>query len=407
MPAADRPIRLRVVPTGDSHRVTTLELFFDLVFVFAFTQVTALMAHDPTILGLTRGFVLLALLWWAWCSYAWLGNQAQADEGVVRPTMIAAMAAMFIVALTIPEAFDDRAGGVFAPVALALSYVAVRWGHLTCYFVAARDDNGLRRQLMVTAVPVSAAGALLVTGAVLGPPYQSALWALALLVDYSGIWLAGTSGWRLPSPGHFAERHGLIFIVALGESLVALGVGVEQHPVSSAVIGACLLGVLLTAGLWWLYFDVVAHVAELTLAETVGQGRARLARDSYTYLHFPIVMSVIFIALGLKKVLEMVADTSHYAIGDPLSVVPLVALYGGIAVHLLGHVAFRRRNTGTWNPHRTVTAFGILLLVPVAGRLPALGALGMVTAVVSLLVSYEVLRFREARHEVRQHPHQA
>jgi len=299
----------RVRPTDESHRVTTLELFFDLVFVFAFTQVTALMAEDPTVVGALRGLVLLALLWWAWCSYAWLGNQAHADEGLVRATVVIAAAAMFVVALAIPESFADRDGGLFAPFVLAACYAVVRLLHLACYLVAAGDDAGLRRQLLLTAVPVVAATGLLVLGGAAGPPYQAVLWAAALLVDYTGIWITGTSGWRLPSPVHFAERHGLIVIVALGESLVALGVGVDKMPLSLAVVTAAVLGVAIAVSMWWLYFDVVAHVAEGVLSRTQGEARSRLARDSYTYLHFPIVASIIFLALGLKKVLEYVSDT--------------------------------------------------------------------------------------------------
>jgi low temperature requirement protein LtrA len=387
--------------TDEGHRVTTLELFFDVVFVFAFTQVTQLMADDPTGRGVVRGLVLLLLLWFAWCSYAWLGNTVRADDGVVRATLFVAMVAMFVVALTIPEAFDDLPGGLFAPFVLAGCYAVVRLAHLACYLVAARGDAELTRQLLLTLIPVTAAVCLLVAGGILGPPQQTLLWGLALVVDYGGVWLAGTSGWRLRSAVHFAERHGLIFIVALGESLVAIGVAVAEQPVSVPVLVGAWLGITVAAALWWLYFDVVAPVAERVLHGLSGQARSRLARDSYTYLHLPIVISVIFIALGLKKVLEYVSDTEHHTLADPLELVPLLALYGGVAVHLLGHVAFRRRNIGTWNPHRTATAILLLALIPLAWRLPALAALAVVAVVLAALVGYEALRFREARDRVR------
>ncbi len=391
----------RVLAAGPDHRVTTLELFFDLVFVFAFTQVTQLMADHPTPVGVLRGLALLALLWWAWCSYAWLGNQVHADEGLARLTIIIAMAAMFVLALTIPEAFEDMPGGLFAPFVFAACYAVVRLAHLGCYLIAAREDAGLRRQLLLTAIPVTAAAGLLVVGAALGPPVQTVLWALALLVDYAGVWLAGSSGWRLPSPGHFAERFGLIVIVALGESLVAIGVGVADEPVSYAVIAASVLGMVVAVSLWWLYFDVVARVAERVLESRQGEERSRLARDSYTYLHFPIVSSIIFVALGLKKVMEYVSDEEHHDLSDPLVGVPMVALFAGVAVYLLGHVAFRRRNVGSWNPHRTLTAALLLVLIPVAMRIPALAALALLAAALAALVTYEVLRFRQPRAQVR------
>ena len=205
-------------------------------------------------------------------------------------------------------------------------------------------------------------------------------------------------------PRHFAERYGLILIVAIGESLVALGVGVADEALTVAVLVGAVLGVMVSAALWWLYFDVVAHVAEGVLGSTEGQERSRLARDSYTYLHFPLVASVIFIALGLKKTLEYVADTDDHALSDPLTGVPAVSLYAGVAVYLLAHVAFRWRNIHTWNPHRTITAALLLLMMPVAWQLPALASLGVVAGTLALLVVYEVLRFSAARDAVR-HQH--
>lgn len=387
--------------SDETHRVTTLELFFDLVFVFAFTQVTQLMADDPTATGALHGFVLFALLWWAWCSFAWLGNQAHADEGVVRATIIVAMAAMFVVALAIPESFADLPGGLPAPLVFAGCYAVVRLAHLGCYLVAAGADRALRRQVLATVAPVTLAVALLVAGGLGGPPAQPALWAVALLVDYLGIWLAGTDGWRVHSPGHFAERFGLIVLVALGESLVAVGVGVAEQPVSAVVIVGAVLGICIAVCLWWLYFDVVAHVAQEVLTKAQGAARSRLARDAFTYLHFPIVGSILFIALGLKKVLAAVSDETHHGLADPLTGLPLIALFGGIALYLLGHVAFRRRNVGTWNPHRTIAAAVLVLLVPVAWWMPAIASLALAAGVLLALVGYEVWRFGAPRAAVR------
>ncbi|MBC8091228.1 MAG: low temperature requirement protein A, partial [Pseudonocardia sp.] len=292
------------------------------------------MADDATAQGALRGIVLLALLWWAWCSYAWLGNEARADRGIVAGTVIVAMAAMFLVALSIPESFADRAGGWNAPLVLAACYAAVRFAHLICYYIAAAGNTALRRQLLLTALPVVPATALLVVGGLVGPPWQTLLWALALLVDYGGIAAVGVSGWQLRSPGHFAERHGLIVIIAIGESLVALGVGVAQQPISGPVAGGAVLGVVTACCLWWLYFRRVSDLAEHALAAQDGTARGRLGRDTYSYLHFPVVASVIFIALGLKKVLEYVSDTEAHDLADPLTGMPIIALFGGLAVYL-------------------------------------------------------------------------
>jgi low temperature requirement protein LtrA len=357
---------LRFVPTREGHTVTTLELFFDLVFVFAITQVTAFMADDIGVRGLLRGLVLMALLWWAWCSYAWLGNQARADEGVVRLGMIVAMGALFLVALCIPEAWGDRAGGISAPVLLAVCLAVVRLGHLTVYSVAAGPDAALRRQLRRTGVPVCAAAVLLVVGAVIGGPAQTALWATALVVDYVGVYVTATD-WRLPAPGHFAERYGLIIIIAL----------------------------------WWAYFDVVAPVAERVLARAPVERRAGLARDSYTYLHFPMMVGIIYLALGLKKVSEYVGDTEHHSLSDPLAPIPLWAMFGGVAVYLLGHLGFRLRNIGSLNRPRAV-AVVVLLLAPLALlRVPALASLAVLAALLVVLIAFEVVHYAEARAKVR------
>jgi low temperature requirement protein LtrA len=395
--------RVLVRPTSEGHGVTTLELFFDLVFVFAITQVTTFMASDLSWRAALRGMVLLALLWWAWCSYAWLGNQAKADEGLIRASLITAMGALLVVALTIPEAWADSGGGLSAPVVLAASLGLVRLGHLAVFAVAAAGDTGLRRQLARTAVPVLVAAVLLVVGAVIGGRPQTALWALALVIDYSGVYFAGTD-WRLPSARHFAERHGLIILIALGESIVSIGVGVGGLPITLPVILAALLGLAVSVALWWAYFDVVAPVAERTLASLSGTQRTRLARDSYTYLHFPMVAGIVYLALGLKKVTEYVADTEHHALSDPLAAGPLWAMYGGVACYLLAHLAFRQRNIGSINRPRLSVALVLLAAPLVVGGLPALAALALLTAVLIALIAFEVIRYAEARDAIRHGP---
>ena len=390
----------RIVPTDEGHGVTTLELFFDLVFVFAITQITAFMASDLGIRGCLRGLVLLSLLWFAWCSYSWLGNQAHADEGILRGAYHLAMTAMFVVALAIPEAWGDEGGGISAPILLAVGLAVVRATHLGVYVVAAAGDAGLRRQVAKAAVPVGLSAALLLVGAVLGGPAQTALWAVALVVDYSGIYFSGAD-WRLPAPGHFAERYGLIVLIALGESLIAVGVGVGHLPVTVPIVVGALLGMVVSVALWWAYFDVVAPVAERVLRKREGIERVRLARDSYTYLHFPMVGGVIYLALGLKKVAQYVGDEHHHALTDPLPKTALWALYAGVAAYLLGHLAFRMRNIGSINRPRAAVAVLLLLAPPALGRMPALGALAVLAGVLVALIAFEVVRYAEARAAVR------
>jgi low temperature requirement protein LtrA len=401
MRAVSTPRHARIEPVSEDAKVTPIELFFDLVFVFSLTQVTALMASDLTPHGVLRGMLVLALLWWCWVGYAWLGNVVRADEGIGRVAMFGAMAAMLVLALSIPESFQDLPGGLSGPVVVAVGYFAVRILHLTIFWLASRDDVGLRRQLLRFMPSVLGSTALLLVASQLDGPAQTVTWAATILTDYVGTILGGASGWRLYSAAHFAERHGLILIVALGESIVAIGVGVAAVPISGPVVLASTLGLTLAACLWWAYFDVVALVAERVLRRSEGEERARLARDSYSYLHLPMVAGIVLLALGLKKVLEYVGGEGTHDPSDPLELAPLAALYGGVAVYLLAHVAFRLRNVHTVNVQRVIVALGLLALLPVAAQLPSLGSLGLLVAVMVGLIAFEAFRFADIRERVR------
>ncbi|MBX7252015.1 MAG: low temperature requirement protein A [Candidatus Promineofilum sp.] len=277
----EMPSAADVAAEDGERKVTSLELFFDLVFVFAITQVTAKMAAEPVWGGLVRGLLIVSLLWWAWVAYAWLTNTVDADEGGTRILVFAAMGAMFVVALTIPNAFGSDA------LLFALAYGAVRLLHIFLYERGAHDE-GVEAAVKRLAPGVLLAMGLLIAASQFDGAVQGALWVAAVAVDYVGVVLAGTEGWKV-SAGHFAERHGLIIIIALGESIVAIGVGVSGLPLDAGLIGASLLGLAVTCCLWWAYFDVVALVAERKLRQATGRDRAALARDSYSLLHLPMI----------------------------------------------------------------------------------------------------------------------
>jgi low temperature requirement protein LtrA len=368
-------------------RVTPLELFFDLVFVLALTQCTALMADQPTWEGLAKGMLVLAVMWWAWVGYAWLTSVIEPEEGAVRLVMFAAMAGLLIVALCVPGAFTDEA------LLFAGAYGVVRIAHLALFFLTCRDDPLLRRAVFTgLTVSTGVAIGLLVLASFLDGIPQGAVWALAIAIDMGGPLFHGQDGWRLV-PGHFAERHGLIIIIALGESIVAIGIGAEGNVTAGVVIGASL-GVMVAAAMWWLYFDVVALAAERRLADAApGRERNTMARDPFSSLHLPMVAGIVLLALGLKKTLEHVED--------PLKLVPAVALLGGTALYLVAHVAFRYRNVHSFNRHRAITAVLLVALIPVAVEVPALATVGAVAAILTLLIAYEVRRYAEARDRLR------
>ena len=396
-------VRQRVRAVSEDASVTPLELFFDLVFVYALTQVTALMAADPTAEGVLHGMIVLALFWWCWVGYSWLGNTVQADEGLTRGTFFFVMAVMFVASLAIPESFDDLSGGLDAPVVLAACYALVRLAHVGLYVLAAEGDSGLARQLAMFAPVMLVSISLVLAGALAGGSWQVGLWIAALAVDYGGTQAIGASGWRLRSAGHFSERHGLIVIVALGESIVAIGVGVTGLPISTPIVIASTLGIALAAALWWAYFDVVARVGEHVLANARGERRARLARDSYSYLHLPMVAGIVIAALGLKKVLGYVGGEEGHDWAYVMHGVPVYALHGGVALYLLAHVCFRLRNVGTLNRQRLVAAVLLLALIPAGERVGALMDLLLVTGITAALISYEALRHGDIRDRVRHH----
>ena len=387
MSTATRAPRLTPV-FRQGERVTPLELFFDLVFVLALTQCTALMAAEPTWEGLAKALLILGVLWWSWTGYAWLTSVVDPEEGVVRLVMFTAMAAFLVAALSVPEAFDSL-GLLFA-----MAYGVVRVSHIALFMLASRDDPRLRQSVIGLAGGTAVGVGLLATASFFDGALQGALWGLALLLDMAEPYFFGAEGWKLV-PGHFAERHGLIVIIALGESIVAIGVGAEIG-IDAGVVAAAVLGIAVTAALWWLYFDVVALVSQRRLEQApAGRVRNELARDTYSYLHFPMVAGIVLLALGLKKTLGDV--------GEPLGTVPAVAMLGGTALYLLAHIAMRWRNIHTLNRQRLFCAALLVALVPAAVELPALATLGIVVAVLVTLIAYETRLYGEGRQRVR-HP---
>ena len=367
--------------------VTPLELFFDLVFVLAFTQCTALMADEPTWAGLAKGMLVLGVLWWAWVGYAWLTSVVDPEEDAVRLTIFVAMAALLIVGLCVPQAFGDAA------LILACAYAVVRIAHIALFLLASRDEPNLRSSVVGLAISTAIASSLLVGASFADGTLQGGLWALALVLDVAGPYFFGAAGWKLV-PHHFAERHGLIMIIALGESIVAVGVGAE-HGVDAGVAVASIVGTAVAAALWWLYFDVVALVAERRLADAEpGREQNEMARDSYSILHLPMVAGIVLVALGMKKTLGHVEE--------PLKLVPAAALLGGAAMYLLAHVAFRYRHIHTLNTRRLAAAILLVAFIAVAVEVAALITITVLALALAILIVIETRSYGEARHRTRE-----
>ena len=388
-PQASSRRRLSAAARRDG-RVSPLELFFDLVFVLALTQCTALMADVPTVEGVAQAMLVLSALWWSWVGFAWLTSVVDPEVAVVRVVVFVAMAGFLVAALCVPGAFGRAA------LAFALAYAVVRAAHIVLFVLASDEDAALRRSVLGLSASTTIGTTLLLTAAATDDRTQALLWVTALVIDCGGPLIFGADGWKL-HPEHFSDRHGLIVIIALGESVVAVGSGVrpgEGGRVDGSVLLAGVVATALVVALWWLYFDVVALAAAQRLERARDGERNRLARDSYSYLHLPMIAGIVLVALGLKKTLGDV--------GVPLAGVPAAALLGGPALYLLAHVAFRLRNVRTLSRQRLVVAVVLLALVPAAREVPALGAVTGVTALLVGLISYEAVRFAPQRARLRQ-----
>jgi low temperature requirement protein LtrA len=367
-------------------RVTPLELFFDLVFVLAITECTTLMAHHPTWSGMGQGLLVLGVLWWAWASYAWLTSVIDPEAGPVRLAFFAAMASMLIAAICVPEAFGDLA------LAFALAIGVFRVAHIALFTIASADNPKLRRSIIGLGVSTAIAITILATASAFDGLPQAGLWVLALVLDFGGPYVFGEEGWQLV-PGHFAERHGLIIIIALGESVVEIGTGAAGH-LDFGIGVAAVLGVGIAAALWWVYFDVVALVSARRLADAEpGPIQNTLARDSYSYIHVFLVAGIVLTAFGLEEVLAHTDAHLHWETA--------VGLCGGIALYLLGLVAFRYRQKGDWNHYKPICAALLLILIPVATTIPALLTLAIALLLLALLVVREHSNYDERRDELR------
>jgi low temperature requirement protein LtrA len=389
--------RLRTRPTVENHATTTFELFFDLVYVFAITQITVYVHDAHTVNGLIQGLLMLGMLWWTWSAYTWLGNQARADEGAVRVAMVIALAAIFVVAMTIPEVWHDGPGGLNGPLVFVLAYFVIRAVHLLVYVVAAAGDRGLVRTIVKAWLPLLASMVLLLVGIALGGWMQTVLFALALGGDVALTWVfALHGGWRINSASHWTERHGLFVILALGESVVAVGVGAAQQPISTELLVAAVLGVLLSLLLWWAYFDAMSPAAERVMREARGEHRVRLAIDAYTYGHFPVVAGIVIAAVGVEEVL------GHAVESEEMGMFAAGALFGGVALYLVGLLIFKwRLRMGIGIP-RAVAVVVLLIAWPITAFGPALLALAVTVVLLSILIVFESIRYAEDRAAVRE-----
>jgi low temperature requirement protein LtrA len=372
---------------AEAERKTSyLELFFDLVFVFAFTQVTVLILEDTSAAGFARAILVLAMVWWAWSAYTWMTNAIEVENAVTRLIVFAAMTAAFFMALAVPHAFADEAAW------FAVAYFVVRILNSALYSWGARDDPVLLRSLARLVPWFFVAACVALAGGFVAADMRGWVWLASLAIDVVGTLTVARVDWRV-SPSHFAERFALIVIIALGESIVSIGVatsGLERDTTYAFSVIVAFAGV---AALWWAYFDFTALAAERSLRRAAPLARGPLARDVFTYFHFPMVLGIILYAVAAKKTLEHPLD--------PLSRPGRWALGLGIAIFLSGFVLARFRvvRRVAWE---RVAAAALALVAALALRgTDAILTLGVVVAILALSVAVEAARLRELRASLR------
>lgn len=359
---------------GDSRSEGNLELFFDLVFTFAMSQVTLLMLQDLSGRGFGRAALALLAVWWAWAAYTWLINTFDTRNVWHEAVVIAAMAAMLVAATALPTAFTSGA------LVFGIALLVVRLIHVAKFVAySSGEDADMRRSIWRIAPAFVAAPACIVAAAFVDSPGRELLWVAAAVIDYGAPAVFGLGGFRV-SPGYFVSRHGSIIIIALGEAIIELGAGAEDLH-NFEVIAALILGVAIMATFWWTYFGLTRG-AEQRLEQAKGLERAHLARDAYSYLHLPLVAGIMLFAVGAH------ASVAHATAPTPL--LPAIALAGGMALFYLGDVAYRWRDHRQIPIDRTVTGLAAAATLPVLLHIPAIAALGLLTAIGLIRLAWEL-----------------
>jgi low temperature requirement protein LtrA len=348
------------------------------VFVFAVTQVTDLLSHDLTWPGFGRGMLVLALMWWAWSAFVWAANAEDEDSRLLRGVLLLGMVLIFIAGLSLPHAFSDRA------TLFACAYASVRLLHLAIYAHASRRGHASWSAIAGFAITVLIGMALLVTGSFVDKGARVLLWTSAVAIDYAGpAWLTRERlrGLQRVAVAHFAERYGLFVIVCLGESIIAIGFSAAERPLKADLIAGAAMGLLATIGMWWTYFDRFARAAELRLLNQ--EDAVLAAADAYSYLHLVIVAGIILFAVGMRL--------SLHEVGTPLTESARLALCGGVAMYLLGNVAFRLRMGGAMGYAKLAGTVGLLAVFVLGSDLSALWVETVVALVLAVMCALEML----------------
>ncbi|MFG1658252.1 low temperature requirement protein A [Micromonospora chersina] len=396
-----RRLHAEIQPLMKQSGVTPKELFFDLVYVYAFLQVAALMADDPTWRGVVRGLLVLTVLWIAWCAYTWLGIAVRSEHPAVRLVVLLVVALTALITLASPEAFSADGTGLPGPLIFVTCYALIRLLFLAAFWFNVRQDRTQRAAVMRSAVPTVLALAILFAAALMPQPVgdirlltpvRAGVWVAAIAIDLVGNRLAGARHSWTWSAEHWADRYSLIIIIALGQAVISMGTAVVYTPISARIIVAATVGTALLAALWWIYFSTTAIHGKRALAASPGDQRSALAQDAYALLHLPMIAGIVFVSLGLGKTMSVLGNRGLFELGVPVYLLPHLALFGGVIIYLLADHAIRWRLTRRAHAERIAQTVVITALALATVHVPALSALAALTAACLGFLAIEVRR---------------
>ncbi|WBB67162.1 low temperature requirement protein A [Micromonospora sp. WMMD812] len=392
-------------------RVDKFEVFFDLVFVFSFFIITRATAMNITGASLLHALLVLAVLWWCWVVHSVVAARVRLGEGFVPVLMVIGMAALFCFALSLPQAFADPRQNAAGPMVVAVSYLVIRGVHLLLYWHVAQEKPGERRLLLRYSPEVVLSTALLLAAALVPPQIEDLgramlvrdlLWLSVVVLQYGSGLVAGAWGWTITSAEHWTERYDLILIIALGESIISVGVGgnLLGQPVTWPAVAAAVCGIVFTAALWWAHYDVVGPAARIAQHAALGRPRVAMARDAYAYVYLVMIAGIIVFALGAEEMVRQIADP-HVSLLEPTHGPGVPLLFGGVICYFCGTMLFQLRTLRTlsWSRVGVVAVLGAA--IPAGVLLPALAALGLLTLICVGLVAVEVVVMADSRGALR------
>ncbi|MCI4061899.1 low temperature requirement protein A [Micromonospora sp. R77] len=400
------------VEVAPGARADRFEILFDLVYVFSFFIISRAATAELTGRGLLHAMLLLAVLWWCWVIHSVVANRVRLGEGFVPAVVVVVIIAVFAFALASPRAFRDSPEGLSGPLVVACSYLVIRLVLMALYVYAVRDEPSRIRRLGPFVLELAFSVSLLFAAALVPPrvtdPETAALvrdglWVVLVVFQYATPLVAGTASWTVSSAEHWTERYDLILMIALGESLISVGIGsnVIGLPITWPTLVAAALGIVGIAALWWAHFDLVAPAARLAMHGTRGDARTRLARDAYGHLYLIMLAGIVIFALGGEELMHQVSGP-QFRLGDPLHGTGALLLYGGTVCFLVGDLLFQLRvlHTVTWTRVGAIVALTGLGALSV--HLPLFAAFGLLIGVELVMMAVEMVVLASSREALRE-----